>query len=398
VGNEATDQGASDFDIRCSVACSHSAGALLAISVLCLAVLGSVSKAVSAGSVAEYLQRRLALRAALDSLEMAPCWPGISARNPEQMTIAMFAKMACVAEAPKLSGPSRGSPAPGGSDKGRKAAPKPVTAQLSHNPGRGTPPVHNSPPAAPQMMRMVQAFPASDEVRKAVEALVDPKLLASASEYSNQMMLSISNWETRRAQLMIELPPPAQPGQPPIPVFESNEAPQELTAAYVIEHLTLEEVRQLADYELPTGAAIDSIMKEQDKILLPGVAVAAGASFGAVALIGLLAVSMLHFWLYFREAGESPTFPAGATFFGVLWRRQTTYWLFVVAATIPLTCGTLLAVRALPLTRLPMVLSLIVALLTVVIMRLAWRHRSGAEGSPPSGEQNPGSEQGPDVL
>jgi len=328
-----------EFQVRCSSACTNAGTVALVTSVVALAILPSVSRAISRNAFTDYLDRRLALQSAVAAVEEDPCWATIRGSNPEGPTVSVLAAAEC-------STPLTTERAP------EKAA---------------TPGEDPRTPRAPSGVRFISAFDHGIELREAVTALVDQALLDRARRYSNRAMEMIFKWEQLRYKLTTE---PTKPGTVVVRVEGGPMTPE-----YVLTRLTFREVKELAQYELPAFSEMEGIIGNDDQVTLPSLPVRVGVQFGAVIIQAFLLLPLFYFWLFERAAVTSPGFPAPATLFGVFWGSFGSYGLFLFFAAVPAFAATALGIRAWSMTKLPLAIALALIMVCGLIIRLSVLHR-----------------------
>jgi hypothetical protein len=140
---------------------------------------------------------------------------------------------------------------------------------------------------------------------------------------------------------------------------------------------TVPELFTLATHKLPSTEQIETMWREQASISFPYGGVSLTLLTGMVLIqLGTLVV-FAYFWLFYREARRSQTFPAGATVFGALSRTRISRALFVVFLASPPAVAFIVASRTLWVaqsTPIGGVVNAAIALLILLVALAIRRH------------------------
>lgn len=222
---------------------------------------------------------------------------------------------------------------------------KEPTAAPPPEPPRSSP---RSPgaPAAPQdaVATIVGPVGTISSIISLLEKLNDPKVLTQSMRESNYFSNSIMRWGDKRSEMIAENV--FQHSCSTLPFVETTLRPGELVPDYyapllkrdaMLNCLTLADVRQLANFELPTFAnpfLQDGRIKKELEIR-PG-ALPADLFTATLSVQLLLAITLLYFAAFAREAVASERFPARGTIFSAFMRSRITLASMLLALFAPL--------------------------------------------------------------
>jgi hypothetical protein len=97
--------------------------------------------------------------------------------------------------------------------------------------------------------------------------------------------------------------------------------------ANLISKLTPEMVEQLSKFNLPNIDEGERLLKEAT-ITFPTFGIPVNAISGTLFIEAALLLLSAYFWIWYREARLSPTFPATGTVFGALARSKSSRLMF----------------------------------------------------------------------
>lgn len=385
---------------RCSTACTRAGLAALILAAISISLLGPLEDLRKFNHLGTYLNLRYTLVEALKSLEEDPCWLDLQGRKGEvsarEWTLEELGKVIC-------------SPPPGRSEdkstdqsqsktSGRvffasenKVAEK--TTGDTESPLKSPDSPTRKGPSAPTLfspsgLKIVWGLVALPGIENSAAQLCDFKLLNDAMQYSARYAFSIQRWQRHRDALLarvsgksfhsgtwtLEEAPSSQDKALSSPNSEEpktstgyNPPPDKLPRALdqqrraltverflidmskarkdVVPKLTVEEVKELAYYELPKLDEIEPIIKEIGRTDI-GSFVKPLSLFSASAFVQLsLCVVMLYFFLFLKEAEVSDSFPGSGTIFSVLLRSRSRHILFCSLTTIPPIASSLLTFK-----------------------------------------------------
>ncbi len=210
---------------------------------------------------------------------------------------------------------------------------------------------------------------------KVLPDLGNGRSLTLARQYSPSADRAIYEWIFLRANIATEVFRRTHPGVAVLFSIDPDRQPPFHVPDFPLDSLkdfTLPELTKLATYSPPSLQEGEALFKEQTTVVFPsqGLPVPLVTAIIMVQIANLL--TTIYFWLYFREARASPSFPAAATLFGALARTRFTRCLFVLFLAVPPAASAALASRMLWLIRanglLAVVVSGLLATLTFVVV------------------------------
>jgi len=109
-----------------------------------------------------------------------------------------------------------------------------------------------------------------------------------------------------------------------------------------ISKLTLPQVEELANFNLPEISESERLLKE-GTFTFPSMGLPLGITSATLFVeIGLLLLTS-YFWIWYREARLSPNFPASGTLFGALARSASSRFMFSLLIVSPPIAAALVA-------------------------------------------------------
>lgn len=337
----------SDYDSRCSIACTRAGLVALLLSAMAIAMLQPLEKTRQLDSVLRYYSMRLRMQDRLDQLNTDPVWSFLKTSTvgenaSKEWTLAQLLEYKVLED---NNSEFRVKPT--------ESAPKPSEKTKSKVPRSSA---NLIPPTAPQNLSvfMERTIEPIHDTALTLTELDDDALLTTARLYSQQYNRSIYRWMLLRYKLTSQsttkiVPPPS-------------------TTRDMLKYLRLPQIIELVNYEPAKEADADLLLKEQASLMLPSVGLSLTAlratSFVEMALV----LMALYFWLYYREARSSENFPAPATLFGVFARTQLSRIIFSLLLMVPPVAAALLAEKSFwstPANIIPAVLVVLIASMVV---------------------------------
>ncbi len=359
----------SPLDINCSNACIRAGLAALLFSALAISMLQPLTHGKALDALLKYVSWRFALKEALGQLETDPCWEeltnrGSGAQESKEGGFNFLLEYRCEPK-PRSSGiqPQVIEPSPYSwlyKDKAIKQSSMAgadtlwsissfINLRYSYADVQpespSVPQADTDPPATPQGLKItVPIFPIH-EVVDLLSELGDGQVLMLARSFSYRYDRSIYNWETLRHKLIIknkskEIPVISIPSKGKT-YFVRSYSRDEL-----LKYLTLQDVRSLATYELPDLSEVEFLIKESGRISLPWTSSPLGLGSASTFVELAILLSLIHFWLFQREAQYSNFFPAPGTLFGAYNRTQISQRIFLFLITVPPASAVMLAFRS----------------------------------------------------
>jgi len=131
--------------------------------------------------------------------------------------------------------------------------------------------------------------------------------------------------------------------------------------------LTFPQLHELTNFAPPALSEAEVLLKEQTSVTLPSLGIPIGLIEGAyIVEVGIL-LSLIYFWVYYREARRSPQFPAEATLFGVFARTRLTRFVFFCLLTLPPIAGAILAEKSFGIAREHVVIAALIGVFAILI-------------------------------
>ena len=182
-----------------------------------------------------------------------------------------------------------------------------------------------SPPAAASDLRILDLRgiePISIIIKK-LEELSDTAFLVRAQKYSYRYENSIYRWFLLLNRLYEEATSD-----------DSSKGQETKTPGMKISKLTLPQVEELVSVNLPDISEAERLLKEAS-FTFPSIGVPLDITSTTLFVeIGLLLLTS-YFWIWYREARVSRTFPASATLFGALARSASSRFMFSLLILLP---------------------------------------------------------------
>jgi hypothetical protein len=247
--------------------------------------------------------------------------------------------------------PSRetGVPVPVGPPSGTPNAPKPAPPGVVGAAARAPSPPTNLKIVVPGGGAVVIEL---SDLASFLTKLNDPEMLSRSFQVSNYFNTSIARWLTKRNSLVyrnavlrscatkdLETPHQGKPSPYIVPALYGD---------VLLKCLTLEDIRELASFELPTavynppqfgehiGAQID---------INPGT-LPRNPYFASILTQVLLFFVITYFSAFAREAASTTSFPSRGTLFGAFCGTRLTLLVFIVALWSPFVASLSVAVTS----------------------------------------------------
>lgn len=332
----------SNFDIRCSNACTRSGLAALLLSAVAFALLQPLQKTEQLQEAAHYVAKRVIMTDMLALLETDPVWEflkssPLGSEASEKWTLAQLLGFKVEDEGGSLR-----------IHRSTQAADYPRKQELKKtDPDQAK--VRPAPPSAPTGLGartyIIRRIEPLHDIASQLLALSDGKRLSIARRYSNKTNRSIYRWTMQRYEIIVysvlkmrPYPTPSQGSKDPfyVPDVSSKE----------IEALTFPQIVKLIEYEPVKDSELDPLLREQQRIVLPPIGLPLSASHSATLVELALALIAMYFWLYYREARISDNFPAPATLFSIFARSKLTQLIFNLLLALPPISAGLLAQKS----------------------------------------------------
>jgi hypothetical protein len=188
-------------------------------------------------------------------------------------------------------------------------------------PGAPKEPETNAQIAAPSFTRIGVSLDSAVTIANQLTALGNGDLLAQARRATNQYDFKIYRWAVSRHRLF------RQNRGAPVPASDRGTKLENHMASYSreesLQHLTLENVRELAIYESPNISEIETPLRGEEKLFplsptAPPLTLLSASNFVELVIL----FSLTYFWFFQHEARRSDTFLAPGTLFGVLNRTK----------------------------------------------------------------------------
>ena len=327
----------SQLDVRCSSSCTRAGLTILLFSALAIAMLLPLEKVKQFNALADYVYFRYQLKDTLDQLEAEPCWKVFITKEGNQVSSWLLSVLLEIyfeppqTDKPKIIYPSTLN----------KSQENKKTQKNFQNLER------DKIPPAPPTLRISYKLWHFQRIAEILTDLGSAKLLTLARSYSPRFSISIYRWEILRKRMISnnrKIPVISRP--PEKKLKEEPSIPREELTKY----LTLDDIRDLSNYELLELSDIDPLRRELSYFNLPSLGMPV-ETFSATYFIQLgLIFSLAYFWLFQYEAKLSKNYPAPGTLFGVFQRTYISQNMFKVFVALPAISSALLAIKTLPYT------------------------------------------------
>lgn len=349
----------SEFDFRCSNACTRAGLAALLLSAIAIALLQPIEKTKQLNAVLTYYGNRISMADALNMLKEDKVWNFLLERSNEtkitkEGTLGQLLEYEVLYDGKSLR------------LKSEKPKVEPQRTESKKSPSAV------SPLAAPSIASPTNLTVTVDRkilvLHHLVTALTElgkGDTLSLARQYSNQHNRSIFWWARLRNSLIQNTAREgkALPHFEPASRFDVPDVPRE-----VLLKLNIPQIAELANYQPVRENELDPLLKEQSSMTVPTVGIPL-TTVRAASLVEMALVLMaLYFWLYYREAKASDSFPAPATLFAVFGRTRLSRVIFELLIFVPPTAAGLLASKSLWFTPWNFVPAALVVLIGSMIM------------------------------
>lgn len=363
----------SEFDIRCSNACTRAGLAALLLSAVAVALLQPLEKTQQLNEVLGYYGNRLAMADALNQLEKDPVWKflkssSVGAQAAKTWTLGQLLEYKVLDDGKSLrlktDLPALQLP--------KTESKKSLSPPTSPPAAPGMAPTI-SPPTAPVMsptnlsVSLDRTIDHLHYIATALTDLADGSKLSLARQYSNRHNREIFRWTRLRSTLIAQN---AAKGNVPInipgPAGNRFYVP-EIQREMLLKYLTMPQIIELINYEPVREYDLDPLLKEQSSLTVPSVGIPLTAIRAASLLEMALVLMTLYFWLYYREAKTSEHFPAPATLFAVFARTSLSRFIFNLLLLVPPAAAGLLANKSFWITPGNVVPAALVVLIALMI-------------------------------
>ena len=352
----------SQFDVRCSNSSTRAGLTILLFSAIAFAMVLPLEKMKPFNALAKYISLRYELKDTLDQLEAEPCWKSLISKEGKQISgwfLSSLLEIHCETpptDKPKIIYPSTQNK----SQEDKKT--KKYTQNLKQD---------KIPPAPPSGLSFSYKVWHFQQISDILANLGDGKLLTLARSYSNFFNISIYQWEILRKRIISnrrKIPVITQP--PPKSLKEEPSFSRE----ELIKHLTLDDIKDLSNFEFPELSNFDPLRKELSQFNLPSLGIPLDI-FSAIYFIEFgLIFSLAYFWLLQKEARLSNNYPAPGTLFGIFHRSSISRNIFTLFLTLPAISSALLAIKTFPYTYWSSVLAVPIVGFSIMI---AWNWTRG---------------------
>lgn len=333
---------AKPIDIAASKACTQSGAFALLLSLALCVLIANWMAYPREVAAARYITYRINLANQVRQLESDPVFQGYLDSNTSAASMSIAQLLALKVVTSETANPDRvstQSPPRALGDLG----PVYSVVQPKSTSTSSTAPPKGWRPESPRLLTVVISQPLSEmpSIVNFLDKLNDPRLLIASMKESNSFDVSIVQWVNKREDLAYrnQFLHACANGpldiQRPHPEDATYDAPL-LDNDAMLKCLTLEDVQELAGFELPRFADPPTI----DGGLVPDVDIRPGSLpsnlyAASVVLLILLTFVVIYFGAFAREAVESATFPASGTLFGAFSKSNLTTLVLLVAVWIP---------------------------------------------------------------
>lgn len=335
----------SSFDIRCSNACTRAGIAILLFTTIAILMLHTMTKAKEFDALGKYASLRLQLKQVIEDLQAEPCWIDLMASDLGNQVLTEWN----------------------------------VSSLMNHKCDSSVKPKNDSPELRSHGgLRIIYSLWEADTIADVLCELGDGKLLTDARAYSFRHSQSILRWENMRDRLLsigrstqLKLPGYRIPAK-----GKAGDRDPMIPRDELLSYLMIEDIITLASYELPDLVQIELLQKELSLVTLSSIGIPirliAATNFIEFALL----LSVIYFWLFFREARFSESFPAPGTLFGAFGRTHLSKLLFKVLIALPPIASALLAMRSFSYTHLNSISAVFILFFSINIAMKSHKRRS----------------------
>lgn len=359
------------LDIRCSSACARAAITALILSAIALSMIQPIKELLALNALVKYTFLREQLRIELDELENDFNWKSLQdskfgIQAVMEWSIAKLLEYEC--KDPPTEPKEKSTTETPDINQTKLKEKKPIISIPD-----------DVPPSAPSVPKGFGVVRRLYNIRKISSILFELgnlemiRLARSASYMSN---IQIYNWELLRYRILQENTGLIPVGKG-ISTFRSDQSPPKFYTEdrtyfnrdTLLEYLTLHNVRELSNYRFPDTKDLDLSIRDRAKFILPSLKQPIAFTSAIIFIEFGIALSVLYFWVYQREAQSSNTYPAPGTMFGVFSRTYLTKLIFLILSVLPLAASVLLAIYATPLTYISIVFAVLVSIFSVLIVK-----------------------------
>jgi len=350
------------LDARCSSSCTRAGLTIVLFSAFALAMLSPLATIKPFNALSTYISLRFDLRDTLDQLETDPCWKTLINKEGDQVSSWFLSKLLRFrCEPPPTDKPKLITPS---------ALSKSQEEKRSHKHSKSLKP-DNVPPAAPTGFGFSYEPWYFQRIADVLTQLGDGEFLTLARSYSPRFNITIYRWENLRLRMIADKS--KVPGASGAWAPEKIKKDPSISREQLINSLTLEDVRNLSNYELLEIRDIEPFWKELSHFNLPSLGMPMNI-FSAADFVGLgLMFSLAYFWLFQKEAKLSKNYPAPGTLFGVFNRSFISRNMFTLFVALPAIASTLLAINTFPLSYSSIVFAVLIVGLSIMIA-YNWTH------------------------
>lgn len=298
----------SQIDDNCAKSCTRSGVAALLLSAFAISMLPVLDKSESLNALLGYISSRITLKEEITRLSSDRAWNRLIEADPSAKSWDL-AKIISYLEKPHAEVSS--------------ATVSPTVSPDNVAPGKP----ESRVPAAPTGLRVRVAGEPVFRIKETLEELADLDFLRRARKYTYRYDLSIYQWSLLLLRKVEE-------GTP----TKSTTTPLSM--------LTLAQIEELANFNLPDISEVERLLKEAS-IPLPSVGMAASLPAATLFIEVALLLLTSYWWIWYREARRSPNFPAPGTLFGVLASSIPSRAIFSLLILLPPIAAALVAWRTL---------------------------------------------------
>jgi tetratricopeptide (TPR) repeat protein len=368
-----SDNGKTSLDDRCSAACTRAGTFALLLSAIAIALLNPIATANVRYALLSYISHRLALKESVDQIHTNSCWQTLNdqRREPDQtenLTISELLKYECKEE----SVPSNNQLPRKISIRATESIPKSQSYLAWDPPEPQTKKPEKLNP--PRNLRFVETYPLPnlDVIVITLAQLEDVNLLNTARQYSPKFNGLIYRWQMARHQADVKNL--STEGQSPIKPMVTDT--RSITLSQTVLKMSLADLKRLADLHLPDANSFEDIRGGEPRLQTPAIPFQIQLEAGSILLeLGIL-LAVMYFWLFYREAHTSTSFPAAGTLFGAFCRTSTSNIIFRLLILVPASASVILSVWTLThsssnYVKATVISSFLVVLFTVDVLRLS---------------------------
>ena len=367
------------IQVRCSRACVHAALTALLSSAIIFSMIKPLERIKEFQFLDQYYQARIELNVVIQDLEGDICWSSYTKTEAgkkalEEWPMGKFLNWECTY--PLESSTTSESYKNTTTFKGN--AERSITLKA---------------PAAPSNIRSSHKFWQFSLMTSILSSLLEGQILEKARQYSWEFYGPIRRWENLVNGIFTSKSPRAFGFH--VWKWKSKFLKDDLLITDVsffvnedaiLKYLTMNDIKNIASYEMDSFKFLESRIAEIDKVTLPTFGTQFTIKSGSLLILSVVCIAMIYFFGFYSESQRWPKFPLEGTLFSIIYRNMCYLILFLVLMTIPAIASSLLAYTSLGLILLNTIPASLTVIITVLIV-ISQLKGLKAKARPPSNKK-----------